>query len=102
MSRGTRQHQQHQAAPNSNSSTNQMSCDTRPHQAVPGSTTSTREMTRQHQAATGRTRQHLAAQAAPVSSAKQMSHLQAATQMLVVDIPTQQLEEQLYTYPSLK
>ena len=48
------------------------------------------------------TRQHQAGQAAPVSSAKQMSHLQAATQMLVVDIPTQQLEEQLYTYPSLK
>ena len=31
----TRQHIQHQAAPGSTSSTNQMSCNTRPHQAAP-------------------------------------------------------------------
>ena len=42
----TRQHIQHQAAPGSTSSTNQMSCNTRPHQAASGSTS---QMTRQHQ-----------------------------------------------------
>ena len=69
-----------------------MSCNTRPHQAAPDSTSSTRQMTRQHQTA------------APGSSTKQMSHLQAATLslMLVVDILTKQLEKQVYTYPSLK